>query len=430
MIPRFVWSWLGFIAGVMFVSCLAGAAEVEESTFDFVSVPVAQVVTLYYREVSKRPYVVCNDLLADTRLVSVRASGRSLDGPAFAAMLRSYGYSAVDRGGVVVVCKVEQEAVKPDAVESFLYRIKYRDSAYLVDLVTPMVRGVFANRRQGMAIAVGGGDASPGGAPGDGVAKAMGGSSSAMSTSMASATGDDFVLFSGVPAEVAKLRSLLEQLDTPLGEVVVKAYMYEVGKSNSDASAVQLVMSALGGRLNISTAGDIVGNLLRLRTSSLDVVASALATDARFKVVTAPFVRLRSGKTARFVSGGQQSVLGAIVTNQNGSTQQSFERIESGTILEVSPTVRAQSVDLDLFQQVSSFVTAPGANAGQPPTLNKRELRTSLSMQDGEVVVLGGLNESKEDGSRSGLSFLPFALSKSVAGSSSELVLILEIKRL
>jgi general secretion pathway protein D len=430
MIARLFWSWLGLLLGVFLVSSSAGAAPADESTFDFVSVPVAQVVTLYYREVSKRPYVVCNDLLADTRLVSVRAGGRSLDGPAFSALLRAYGYAAVDRGGVVVVCKPDPEAVKSEAVESFLYRIKYRDSAYLVDLVTPMVRGVFANRRQGMAIAVGGGDASQAGAPGDGVPKAAGGSSSAMSTSMASATGDDFVLFSGVPAEVAKLRSLLEQLDTPLGEVVVKAYMYEVGKSNSDASAVQLVMSALGGRLNISTAGDIVGNLLRLRTSSLDVVASALATDARFKVVTAPFVRLRSGKTARFVSGGQQSVLGAIVTNQNGSTQQSFERIESGTILEVSPTVRAKSVDLDLFQQVSSFVTAPGANAGQPPTLNKRELRTSLSMQDGEVVVLGGLNESKEDGSRSGLSFLPFALSKSMAGSSSELVLILEIKRL
>lgn len=429
MIRRLLCWVAGLFLGVLLVVSTADAAPVDESSFDFVSVPVAQVVTLYFREVSKRPYVVCNDLLVDTRMVSLRAAGRSLDGPAFSALLKAYGYSAVDRGGVVVVCKSDQEAVKPEDVESLLYRIKFRDSAYLVDLVTPLVRGVFANRRQGMAMSVGGGSVLPGAASGPGAAVG-GGASEAMSSSFNTTSGDDFVLFSGVPREVAKLRSLLEQLDTPVGEVVVKAYMYEVGKSSSDASAVQLVMSALGGRLNLSTAGEIVGNVLRLRSSSVDVVASALSTDSRFKVVTAPFVRLRSGKTARFVSGGQQSVLGAIVTNQNGSTQQSFERIESGTILEVSPVVRSEAVDLDLFQQVSSFVAAPGASSGQPPTLNKRELRTSLSMQDGEVVVLGGLNESKDDGVRSGLPFLPFALSKSKGVSSSELVLILEIKRL
>lgn len=59
---------------------------------------------------------------------------------------------------------------------------------------------------------------------------------------------------------------------------------------------------------------------------------------------------VRSGKTARFVSGAQVSILGAIVMNQNGSTQQSFDRVESGTILEISPVVRDQGVDIDLFQ--------------------------------------------------------------------------------
>ncbi|GGY21298.1 type II secretion system protein GspD [Pseudoduganella dura] len=424
---------LGLLFGCLFVFASSRAAE-PASSFDFVSVPVSQAVTLYYKEISTKPYVVCNDVLADTRVVSVRASGRALDGPAFSALLRAYGYEAVDRGGVVVVCKRAEGDVKPvQEDEPFMYRVKYRDSGYLVDLLSPLVRGTFANRRQSMAMSVGGGQAVPPMAvqgSSSSSAASPAGASSAIGNSYNSSTGDDFLLFSGAPGEVAKLRSLLDQIDTPIGEVLVKAYMYEVGKSKSDASAIQLVMSALGGRLSTATASDVLGNLVRLRTGSVDLVASALATDSRFKVVTAPFVRLRSGKTARFVSGGQQSVLGAIVTNQNGSTQQSFERIESGTILEVSPVVRHDSVEVDLFQQVSNFVTAPGASAGQPPTLNKRELRTSLSMQDGEIVVLGGLNESKDDGNTKGLRFLPFPLSKSESGSSSELVLILEIKRI
>lgn len=93
----------------------------------------------------------------------------------------------------------------------------------------------------------------------------------------------------------------------------------------------------------------------------------------------------------------------------------------------MSPVVRDDGVDVDLFQQVSSFVRTDGSSQ---PTLNKRELRTSLSVQDGEVVVFAGLDESKEDDAKSGLSFLPFSLSKSKSGSRSELVLMLELNRI
>lgn len=413
-------------------SCLVGAflafcgpvSAVDPASFDLSYLPVNQVISLYYKEVSKRPYVVCDDILKDSRLVSVRAAGRLLDGPAFDALLSAYGYEAVTHGGVALVClKKPGAVVADDAVVPFFYRVKYRDTAYLVDLLSPLVKGVFANKRSSAgAFSVGGaGVSAAGGAPDV--------SSAAPQASYSSSKGDEHILFSGSPVEVAKLRSLLDQLDTPIGEVVFKAYMYEVGKNSSDASALELVLTALRGKVQISTAADVVGNLVRLRTGSVDLVASALSTDGRFKVVTAPFVRLMSGKTARFVSGGQQSVLGAIVTNQNGSQQQSYERVESGTILEVSPVVRGEIVDVNLFQQVSSFVNTDAGRSGQP-TLNKRELRTALSMVDGEVVVLAGLNESKDDNASSGLRFLPFALSKSSGARSSELVLILEMKRI
>lgn len=417
--------WIFGLAMGVCVTVYSSAAE--PASFDFQAVPVGQAVSLYYKEVSTRPYVVCNDVLSDNRMVSMRAAGKVLDGPALSAFLRAYGFEAVNEGGVVVVCKAKDRSqAKDEPGEPFLYRVKYRDSAYLVDLLSPLVVGTFGNRRQAASPAL-----AVGGQVGAAVAAQMGQAGQANGIgSTFNASSDEYLVFSGAPGEVRKLRSLLEQVDTPVGEVLVKAYMYEVGKSASDASALQLVLGALRGKVQATMGGDLLSNLVRLKSGSVDLVASALASDGRFKVVTAPYVRLRSGKTARFVSGGQQSILGAIVTTQGGSTQQSFERVESGTILEVSPLVRGDVVDVDLFQQVSSFVTTPGSTAGQPPTLNKRELRTSLSMQDGEVVVLAGLNDSKEDGTSSGLRFLPFPLSKSQANSSSELVLVLEMKRL
>jgi len=158
-------------------------------------------------------------------------------------------------------------------------------------------------------------------------------------------------------------------------------------------------------------------------------VASALNSDGRFKVVTSPFTRVRSGATARFQVGADVPVLGSILTNPNGQAQQSVEYRSAGTLLEVSPKVRDKSTDVDLFQQISSFVTTE-TGVNNSPTLNKREIRTSLTVEDGEVLVIGGLNDSKEEETKAGLWFLPFATSKSSGTRSTELLLILELKRI
>lgn len=120
---------------------------------------------------------------------------------------------------------------------------------------------------------------------------------------------------------------------------------------------------------------------------------------------------------------------GSILTNATGQAQQSIEYRSAGTIFEVSPRVRDKSIDVDLFQQISTFVaTQTGVNGS--PTLNKREIRTSLTVEDGEILVIGGLNDVKEDASKSGLWFLPFATSKSSSSSNTELLVILEVKRI
>jgi hypothetical protein len=415
---------LVFVLALSWCSALFAAPAVvppEVDSFDFQSVEVSTAISLYLKEVSKRPYMLCGDVLADTRKVSIRASGKTLTGPLFASLLADHGFEATERGGVLVVCK-KKAAIDLDEGNLFLYRVKHRDSAYLVDLVAPLIKGVFANKRAGGgALAVGGKDAQAAGTVGAQPAQSGGVGSTFQSS------GDDYILFSGSDKEIGKLKRLLDQVDVPTGEVVVKAYMYEVGSSDSDGSALSLVMSVLGGKLQAGIAGATLGNFIRLKTSSIDLVASALKSDGRFKVVTAPYQRVRSGKSARFVSGSQVSVLGAIVTNQNGTTQQSFDRIESGTILEISPVVRDAGVDVDVFEQVSSFVAS---NSSSQPTLNKRELRTSLTVQDGEVVVIAGLDDVKEDDTKSGLSFLPWSLSRAKSSSKSQLVLVLELQKI
>lgn len=406
------------------------AADDKGNVFDLTAVPVSQVVSLYFKEIAKRPYVVCADVLGDARPVSIRAQGRALDAVMLGMLLDAYGYAATMENGVTVICKKPEK--KPE-VEDFsatvVFRPEYRDVGYLVELSSTLVRGVFANKRTSApALAVGGADKSiQSGQTTPGTTAQQ--SAGATGATFRASSGDDFLVFSGSEKEADKLRKLLAQLDTPAGEVLIKGHVYEVGKTDNEQAALDLFVSALKGKVEVSIAGATLGNALRIKTAALDVVASAIKTDSRFKLVTSPYARVRSGGTARFMAGADVPVLGSIVTNATGQTQQSVEYRSSGTILEVAPKVRGKVADVDLFQQVSSFVaTESGVNGS--PTLNKRELRTSLSVEDGELLVIGGLTDTKDVESKSGLWFLPFATSKGKTLNQSEILIILELKRL
>ncbi|MBB5202820.1 type II secretory pathway component GspD/PulD (secretin) [Inhella inkyongensis] len=396
---------------------LCAGQDVERREFDLRAVPLGQVVTLYFSEVSKRAHVICPDVLADSRAVSIRAQGRTLDAAMLVGLLGANGYEVRSVDGVDIVCKKAELRPEADA-EPLVYRPRYRDAAYLVDLVSPLVKGTFANKRVSAgALAVG--------KPDD-----KGSSASASTTTLRPGGGDDFILFVGAERERAKLQGLLGQLDTPAGEVLVKGYLYEVGSNEAEGSALSMILRALSGRVEVSvgSAGS-QGSALKVRTPSLDFVASILNSDARFKIVTSPFTRVRSGGSARLQVGQDVPVLGAIVSNANGQTQQSVDYKQSGVIIEVAPNVRGSVTDLDLVQTVSDFVSTE-TGLSNTPTLNKREIRTALSVEDGELLVIGGLNGSKVENGRAQLPWFGFNLSKARASRTTELVLVLEVKRL
>lgn len=72
-------------------------------------------------------------------------------------------------------------------------------------------------------------------------------------------------------------------------------------------------------------------------------------------------------------------------------------------------------------------------NGGPDPAtlLIKRELKSDLTLADGEIVVMGGLTDSKDTNASEGASFLPsFMRSKSSDTSGVEILLILQVTRL
>ncbi len=405
---------------LMMVSMGAFAKDVPVN-FELDAVPVSQVLRVIYSEALKTPYVLSPEVLADVRPVSFRYDNSHGSIKSFLKdFLGSLGYQVDKMGDVDFVRAKPADAVSEVADKDvFVYRPKYRDGSYLSELLGSLFKGHFTVKRMIQA------------APGDtakGAAVPPGSAAAAVDRS------SDTLIFQGQEKEVEQLKKLLVQVDTPTGEVVIKGIVYEVQTGKDDASAFSLAASVLNGKLGINIGAPVAAltsGSLSFTGTNFSAVISALAADSRFKVVSSPSARVRSGSMARFTVGQDVPILGDIMYPVGGGNPvQSVKYQSSGVIFQVTPKVRDSVVDVDLSQQMSSFInTTTGVNTS--PTLTKRQMDTSVSMPDGDVIVLGGLTEDKDSASSSGLSFLPdWFRSKTANTSKTEILLFLQVTKI
>ncbi len=391
------------------------ASESESVGFNLTSVPLSQVIQLYFSEVARSAYVICSEVLSDTRYVSLRASGKALDRAMMVALLDANGLALNMVGGVATVCAKppelteEQKAARNGKV--FTYKPRHRSVSDLIRVATPLVVGVFANGNSGRGVAL----------------PLAGSRSSAATTSLPISEIDEVLVFSGESKQIGRLKEIVAALDTPSSSVMVKAVLYEVSNSSTEASALKVIADLLGGKLGVTIGGSMLsGGSLSITSSNLDFVASMISEDSRFKVLTRPFLRVQNGRSARFQVGQDVPVAGEILFNPNGQSAQSFKYVSSGVIFDVSAHIRGDAIGLDIVQTVSSFVKTTVGNSDNP-TLNKRELSTSLTMGNGEIVVLGGLSDVQRERSTQGLFGWNFA--KSEGSRNGQLVLVLQAEK-
>jgi type IV pilus assembly protein PilQ len=126
----------------------------------------------------------------------------------------------------------------------------------------------------------------------------------------------------------------------------------------------------------------------------LDLELSAAQTEGRGEVVSTPRVITASQKEADIKQGQEVGY----VTFQSGGTgapQATVNFKEAVLELKVTPTITADDrvyLDLNVKKDaIASFIDNPGG--GQVPQLDKREINTSVLVDNGQTVVLGGVYE-------------------------------------
>lgn len=418
------------LAAALLLPFCAGA---EELSINFSAVPLVQFAQSTYRAMLKRDFVISPDLMATEKPISVSVrSIKSEDLPDFVErVLTSQGVKSELRGGVyylslsgcdagfcsprvggttiplsgpssavhaqvgssdgwllsdghpVAVGGAIRHDMEPADYEREVFRPRNRKS----DFLASVINGVFVAKPAVSAAGV--------------------------------------VVISAPKTQIEQILKLAGQLDESAHKVKLSATFVEVSSNESSGLGVSLIAQVLGAKLGIKL-GDSSAGSLTISSGSFQAVIDALAADGRFKQVAAPTAVVDDYEKSNLSFGDSVPTIANTTLDRNGSPVQQVQYQQSGVLLNVQPAVLGNGkINVAVDGQVSSFSATTTGVSGSP-TLSKRQVQTTVTLDDGELLMIGGLNNNKTVSSTSGFSFLPKSLAaKSQSSAATDLVLIL-----
>jgi general secretion pathway protein D len=163
-----------------------------------------------------------------------------------------------------------------------------------------------------------------------------------------------------------------------------------IGQGNIiGASGGSAVLSGLGGGLNIGNARQING------TYVLGSLATFLQQNGDGNVLSTPTLLTLDNEEAKIVVGQNVPFVTGQYTNNNTTNGavnpfQTIERKDVGLTLKVKPQIsETGTVKLTIFQEVSSIDYTKSSTSGL--ITNKRSIESNVLVDDGSIIVLGGL---------------------------------------
>jgi len=208
------------------------------------------------------------------------------------------------------------------------------------------------------------------------------------------------VVVSATPEEYRQIESALRQLDvTPL-QVLIEATIAEVTLTDELRYGLQWFFHAGDSNFTFSplASGAVApifpGFNYALTSSNAQVILNALTQITDVKVISSPQLMVLNNETARLQVGDQVPIATQEVqsiVDSDAPIVNSIEYRDTGVILNVSPRVNSGGlVVLDIVQEVSDVVPTTTSDLNSP-TIQQRRVKSTVAVQSGESVALGGL---------------------------------------
>ena len=234
------------------------------------------------------------------------------------------------------------------------------------------------------------------------------------------------LIITAAPAALKNIESVIRQLDIRRAQVHVEAIIAEVSSSgsleygfsyltgNTEIDSDNSSTSKPVGGIVLGGAGDDINRALAAtqglaapavpngftvafgeKDSNGDVFAGilkAIAADGSSNILSTPSLVTLDNQEAEIVVGQEVPIQKGGFTETGGNAGQAFqtfEREDVGIKLKIKPQINeGDTIQLELEQEVSDAFTDP---VSLQIIKNKRNIKTNVMVEDGQLLILGGL---------------------------------------
>jgi general secretion pathway protein D len=223
------------------------------------------------------------------------------------------------------------------------------------------------------------------------------------------------IIVFGSPRDYAIVEDALRKLDVPPYQVLIEAAITEVTLTDDLRFGVQWNFQTGDSNFALSEGSGpsptriLPGFSYFLSGNNISAALNALEERTNVKVVSAPKLVVLNNQTASLQVGDQvpiQTQSAQSVENPNAPIVNAIEYRDTGVILKVTPRVNAGGlVLLDIAQEVSDL-SSRSIQGISSPIISTRRVSTSIAVQDGQVITLGGLFRDANSFGKNGLPIL------------------------
>ena len=250
----------------------------------------------------------------------------------------------------------------------------------------------------------------------------------------------------GTQQDLKTLKELIEKIDIPLPQVRIEAIITEVTLNENQSSGITAlgfevlpdgnvsfggsVQTGIDGSGNpINSLGGIIGTGFTLNgtTSTLEgltALFSASDSDSNSRILQTPTIVVSHNEEGTVnVSESRPIVTSSSSTldNNNANVRSNVEFRDIGIQLTVTPLIGADgSVQMTIEQTVDSIIGEIDIDGNSQPIIGRREATSTITVNSGEMIILGGLQENQKSESKSYFPlFGRLPLVKNILGGSS-----------
>lgn len=215
-------------------------------------------------------------------------------------------------------------------------------------------------------------------------------------------------------AEYRNVLDIVRELDAPPPQVLIEATIAEVTLNDRLRFGVQWFFDdgdLTGGFSSGSddeAAPSFPGFSLRYLNLDVRAVLNALSSVTDVQLISTPRILVLSNESAELQVGDQVPIITqtAVGLAADSRILNSVQYRDTGVVLSVTPRVTESGRMFIEIEQEVSEVSGTTSSDIDSPTIQQRRLSTRIQVEDGQLVVLGGLLRSSRSLGDTGVPFL------------------------